>query len=243
MWCDELRARSLPPTESPFLEEPISERDRCCASHDGSAVAVAMPVRPAEAARIALHHLPLAFALRLLALFLRKGERNRLLQQRLVTLEPHTPLMEHLPQQRRLLFETEKIRRMPQELTHIAFLRGDEFRHGPFPLSDVSLLLDLLRLFGRAVLLDALADEVLMDLAQILRDPRELLPVMAVHLLDEFDRLYRALTEILRADLPVTRLVPWTNTTFAHRRVRGPSALLLAQPDRYMEDLWLETKP
>jgi len=61
--------------------------------------------------------------------------------------------------------------------------------------------------------------------------------------LDEFDRLYRALTEILRADLPVTRLVPWTNTTFAHRRVRGPSALLLAQPDRYMEDLWLETKP
>ena len=60
---------------------------------------------------------------------------------------------------------------------------------------------------------------------------------------DEQDRIYRALTEILQADVPVTRLVPWTNTSFAHRRVRGPSTPFLAMPDRYMEDLWLEQEP
>ena len=58
---------------------------------------------------------------------------------------------------------------------------------------------------------------------------------------DEEDRIYRALTEILRVDLPVTRLVPATNTSFAHRRVRGPSmALQTVQP--YIEDLWLENE-
>ena len=59
---------------------------------------------------------------------------------------------------------------------------------------------------------------------------------------DELDRIYRALTEILRADLPVTRLVPMSSTTFAHRRVRGPSTPFLAQPEVYMEDLWLENE-
>ena len=57
---------------------------------------------------------------------------------------------------------------------------------------------------------------------------------------DELDRIYRALTEILRADLPVTRLVPRTVTAFAHRRVRGLSTPFHASPDTYMEDLWLE---
>ena len=56
---------------------------------------------------------------------------------------------------------------------------------------------------------------------------------------DELDRIYRALTEIVRADLPVTCLVPQAFTTFAHRRVRGPSTSLLAIPDRYMEELSL----
>ena len=59
---------------------------------------------------------------------------------------------------------------------------------------------------------------------------------------DELDRIYHALTEILQADLPVTRLVPWTWTSFAHRRVRGPGTSFLAMPDRYMEDLWLENR-
>ena len=59
---------------------------------------------------------------------------------------------------------------------------------------------------------------------------------------DELDRIYQALTEIFRADLPMTRLVPFTVTTFAHRRVRGPSTRVLASPDNYIEDLWLENE-
>ena len=66
--------------------------------------------------------------------------------------------------------------------------------------------------------------------------------VMATADPDELDRIYRTLTEILRAELPVTRLVPFTVTTFAHRRVRGPSTRVLASPDNYMEDLWLENE-
>jgi len=57
---------------------------------------------------------------------------------------------------------------------------------------------------------------------------------------DELDRIYQALTEIFRADLPFTRLVPNTVTTFAHRRVQGLSTPFHASPDTYMEDLWLE---
>ena len=59
---------------------------------------------------------------------------------------------------------------------------------------------------------------------------------------DELDRIYRTLTEIFRADLPVTRLVTWTVTTFAHRRVRGPSTPFLVMPERYIEDLCLENE-
>lgn len=57
---------------------------------------------------------------------------------------------------------------------------------------------------------------------------------------NEVDRIYRALTEIFRADLPFTRLVTGTDTTFVHRRVRGLSTPFHANPDTYMEDLWLE---
>lgn len=57
---------------------------------------------------------------------------------------------------------------------------------------------------------------------------------------DELDRIYRKLAEILRADLPLTRLVPATLTTFVHRRVRGLTTPFHAKPDKYMEDLWLE---
>jgi peptide/nickel transport system substrate-binding protein len=56
---------------------------------------------------------------------------------------------------------------------------------------------------------------------------------------DELDRIYQALTEIFRADLPFTRLVPNTVTAFAHRRVRGPSTTYHGADDM-MEDLWLE---
>ena len=59
---------------------------------------------------------------------------------------------------------------------------------------------------------------------------------------DELDRIYSALTEIFRADLPVTRLLPGTRTCFAHRRVRGLSTPFRAEPDTYMEELWLEDR-
>jgi ABC-type transport system substrate-binding protein len=59
---------------------------------------------------------------------------------------------------------------------------------------------------------------------------------------DELDRIYRTLTEILRAELPVTRLLPLTNTALAHRRVQGLSTPFHASPDTYMEDLWLENE-
>jgi len=56
---------------------------------------------------------------------------------------------------------------------------------------------------------------------------------------DEVDRLYRALSDVYRADLPVTRLAPRSINVFAHRRVQGLTPVRAA-PDRYMEDLWLE---
>ena len=57
---------------------------------------------------------------------------------------------------------------------------------------------------------------------------------------DELDRIYRALTEVFRADLPVTCLCRLTSTAFAHRRVQGLSTPFHASPDTYMEELWLE---
>jgi len=56
---------------------------------------------------------------------------------------------------------------------------------------------------------------------------------------DELDRIYRELTEVYRADLPITRLVTIIRVVFAHRRLRGLQRLQ-GRPDRYMEDLWLE---
>ncbi|MEJ2312643.1 MAG: ABC transporter substrate-binding protein [Gemmatimonadales bacterium] len=56
----------------------------------------------------------------------------------------------------------------------------------------------------------------------------------------EIDRLYGRLTEIFRADMPVTRLTPWTTAWFVHRRIRGLSSPLRAEPDTYVEALWVE---
>ena len=57
---------------------------------------------------------------------------------------------------------------------------------------------------------------------------------------DEEDRLQRELTAVYRADLPVTCLIPITVTHFAHRRVQGLTTPFRADPDRCMEDLWIE---
>lgn len=57
---------------------------------------------------------------------------------------------------------------------------------------------------------------------------------------DEEDVLYRRLTEIYRANMPFTRLLPATGDWFVHRRVGGLSTPFRAMPDTYMEELWVE---
>lgn len=59
---------------------------------------------------------------------------------------------------------------------------------------------------------------------------------------EEQDRLYRRLTDIYRADMQVTRLIPWTMEWFVHRRVQGMSTPFRAEPDTYMEALWVEER-
>jgi peptide/nickel transport system substrate-binding protein len=56
----------------------------------------------------------------------------------------------------------------------------------------------------------------------------------------EVDRFYLRLTEIYRADMQVTRLIPWSTAWFVHKRVRGMSTPFRAEPDTYMETLWVE---
>ena len=57
---------------------------------------------------------------------------------------------------------------------------------------------------------------------------------------EEQDRLYRRLTTIYRVDMPFTRLIPYSRDWFVHRRVQGMRTLFRAEPDTYMEELWLE---
>jgi peptide/nickel transport system substrate-binding protein len=57
---------------------------------------------------------------------------------------------------------------------------------------------------------------------------------------DTKDQLYLELTEIFRADLPVTLLHPWATHTIAHRRVQGLSSPWDADPLANIEKLWIE---
>ncbi len=68
----------------------------------------------------------------------------------------------------------------------------------------------------------------LIDRASITRDPNVL------------DRICRELTEIFRADVPVTWLYPSIRTFFVHRRIRGLSSPWRADPVQFMEELWIE---
>jgi peptide/nickel transport system substrate-binding protein len=68
----------------------------------------------------------------------------------------------------------------------------------------------------------------LIDRALVTRDP------------DAKDRIYRQLTEIFRADMPVTFLGPRVEVIFAHQRLRGLISPWRADPNWYMEDLWIE---
>jgi ABC-type transport system substrate-binding protein len=56
---------------------------------------------------------------------------------------------------------------------------------------------------------------------------------------DACDAIYRDLTAICRAEVPVTFLCPWVGTVVAHRRL---SSLGRAGPVEYMEDLWLDDR-
>ena len=57
---------------------------------------------------------------------------------------------------------------------------------------------------------------------------------------DEEDSLYRQLTEIYRADVPFTRLIPFTLDWFVHRRIGGLSTPFRALPDEHLAELWVE---
>ncbi len=57
---------------------------------------------------------------------------------------------------------------------------------------------------------------------------------------DAQDRIYRELTEIFRADMPVTLLQPRVEVIFAHQRLRGLISPWRADPTWHMEDLWIE---
>jgi hypothetical protein len=70
----------------------------------------------------------------------------------------------------------------------------------------------------------------LIDRGSVIRDP------------DELDRICRELTEIFRADVPVTWLFPSIRTLFVHRRIQGLSSPWRADPARHMDELWIEEK-
>ena len=58
--------------------------------------------------------------------------------------------------------------------------------------------------------------------------------------LEERDRIFQELTEIVAADLPVTFLFPEVQSWAVHRRIRGLESPFRADPIFYMEELWLE---
>ena len=59
---------------------------------------------------------------------------------------------------------------------------------------------------------------------------------------DAEDHIYRELTDIFRADAPVTLLFPKVDFDIVHRRVRGLSSPWRADPVEFMEYLWLEDR-
>ena len=58
--------------------------------------------------------------------------------------------------------------------------------------------------------------------------------------LEERDRIFQELTEIVAADLPVTFLFPEVQSWAVHRRIRGLESPFRVDPIFYMEELWLE---
>jgi len=59
---------------------------------------------------------------------------------------------------------------------------------------------------------------------------------------DARDAIYRELTAICRADVPVTFLCPLVGTTVAHQRLHGLSTPWRTDPLVHMEELWLDDR-
>jgi len=59
---------------------------------------------------------------------------------------------------------------------------------------------------------------------------------------DARDAIYRELTAICRAEVPVTFLYPRVGTTVAHQRLQGLSSPWRTDPVQYMEDLWIDDR-
>lgn len=60
---------------------------------------------------------------------------------------------------------------------------------------------------------------------------------------DDQDRRHVELAALFREDQPVTRLLPWDWTTFAHRRVRGLASPVGSRVDSggtYIDEMWIE---
>jgi hypothetical protein len=58
---------------------------------------------------------------------------------------------------------------------------------------------------------------------------------------DELDRIYRELSPIFTADMPVTFLYPLCETTVAYRRIKGLSNPEIGlEPIYWIEHLWIE---
>lgn len=60
---------------------------------------------------------------------------------------------------------------------------------------------------------------------------------------DEVDRLHAELAALFRLEQPVTRLLPWDWTTFAHHRLRGPGTALGMRVDAagtFLPEMWVE---
>ena len=56
------------------------------------------------------------------------------------------------------------------------------------------------------------------------------------------EQVYREMSDILRADQPVTYLLPVTATNIVHRRVNGLSQRFRANPLEFTEEVWLDDR-
>jgi peptide/nickel transport system substrate-binding protein len=67
--------------------------------------------------------------------------------------------------------------------------------------------------------------------------------LLATAVPDELDRLHSELASLFRREQPVTRLLPWDWTTFAHHRLRGPETAFGMRVDSagtFLPEMWVD---